>query len=86
MPRSARAMKSLEVTVTIDHKGQLSIDSLVDIPIGAYTAVLVLEDQPIPPAQRSIEYAQAIFSQYIPPSRKLSEELILDRREEARNE
>ena len=48
MPRSARAMKSLEVTVTIDHKGQLSIDSLVDIPIGAYKAVLVLEDQPIP--------------------------------------
>jgi hypothetical protein len=79
-------MKTLEVTVTISSNGQLSIDPPIDIPMGAYKAVLVLDDQPIQYPQSSVESAQAIFRQYVPASRKLSEELIQERREEAINE
>ena len=79
-------MKSLEVTVTVSSNGQLSIDTPIDIPKGAYKAVLVLDDQPIQPIPSSIERAQAIFRQYVPASRSLSDELIQNRREEANHE
>jgi hypothetical protein len=47
---------------------------------GEYNAVLVVEDRYI---HTSLENAQAIFRRYIPANRKLSEELIQERREEA---
>jgi len=79
-------MKSLEVTVTVSSDGQLSINTPIDIPTGAYKAVLVLDDQPLPSSPSFVESAQAIFRQYVPASRKLSEELIQERRQDAINE
>jgi hypothetical protein len=80
-------MRTIEIKVTITSNGKLLVDSPVDIPIGEYNAVLVLEDRPIQNhAQTSVQNAQALFRQYIPASRKLSEELIQERRSEALGE
>ncbi|BAZ82993.1 MAG: hypothetical protein ACKPEO_20105 [Sphaerospermopsis kisseleviana] len=80
-------MITLGVTVTITSDGKLLVDSLVDIPKGEYKAVIVLEDNPISDnLHNSVKNAQAIFRKYIPPTRKLSEELIQERREETLNE
>lgn len=80
-------MITLGVTVTITSDGKLLVDSLVDIPKGEYKAVIVLEDNPISDnLHTSVKNAQAIFRKYIPPTRKLSEELIQERREETLNE
>ncbi|MFM7368289.1 MAG: hypothetical protein ACKO2Z_10930 [Sphaerospermopsis kisseleviana] len=80
-------MITLGVTVTITSDGKLLVDSLVDIPKGEYKAVIVLEDNPISDnLHNSVKNAQAIFRKYIPPTRKLSEELIQERREESLNE
>ncbi|NJL97563.1 MAG: hypothetical protein HC924_01365 [Synechococcaceae cyanobacterium SM2_3_2] len=79
-------MKSLEVTVTVSSNGQLSITPPLDIPIGSYKAVLMLDDQPLPSSLSSVANAQAIFRQYVPASRKLSEELIQERRQDAIHE
>lgn len=79
-------MKSLEVTVTVSSDGQLSINPPLDIPTGAYKAVLVLDDQPLSSSPSSVESAQAIVRQHVSANRNLSEELIQERREEAINE
>jgi hypothetical protein len=80
-------MITLGVTVTITSDGKLLVDSPVDIPKGEYKAVIVLEDNPISDnLHNSVKNAQAIFRKYIPPTRKLSEELIQERREETLNE
>ncbi|WP_198013579.1 hypothetical protein [Crinalium epipsammum] len=58
-----------------------------DMPVGEYNSVLVMEEQPIQShTPTSVENAQALFRQYAPASRKLSEELIQERREEALGE
>jgi hypothetical protein len=79
-------MKSLEVTVTVSSDGQLSISTPLDIPTGAYKAVLVLDDQPLSSSPSSVASAQAIVRQYVSANRNLSEELIHERREAAINE
>lgn len=79
-------MKSLEITVTVSSDGQLAITPPLDIPTGAYKAVLVLDDQPLPSAPSSVASAQAIVRQYIAANRNLSEELIQERRHDAINE
>ncbi|CAD5914112.1 hypothetical protein [Planktothrix agardhii] len=80
-------MRTIGLKVTITSNGKLLVDSPVDIPVGQYNAVLVIEDQPISDqAQTSVQKAQAIFRQYIPASRKLSEELIQERKLEATGE
>ena len=80
-------MKTLDIRVTITNDGKLLVNSSIDMPIGEYNAVLVLEDRPIDHhLQTSVKNAQAIFRKYIPASRKLSEELIQERREESLNE
>ncbi|MBD2133954.1 hypothetical protein H6F47_16325 [Sphaerospermopsis sp. FACHB-1094] len=80
-------MITLGVTVTITRDGKLLVNSPVDIPKGEYKAVIVLEDKPISDnLHDSVKNAQAIFRKYIPPTRKLSEELIQERREETLNE
>ncbi|HCQ21849.1 MAG: hypothetical protein LW814_14050 [Anabaena sp. CoA2_C59] len=80
-------MKTLDIKVTITNDGKLLVNSPVDIPMGEYNAVLVLEDSPITHhVQTSVKNAQAIFRKYIPASRKLSEELIQERKEESLNE
>ncbi|NEP13765.1 MAG: hypothetical protein F6K14_26900 [Symploca sp. SIO2C1] len=80
-------MRTIEVLVTVASNGRLLINFPVDMPAGEYNAVLVMEDQPTQKhTQASVESAQAIFRQYIPASRKLSEELIQERREEALRE
>ncbi|WP_413174787.1 hypothetical protein [Anabaena azotica] len=80
-------MITLGVTVTITSDGKLLVNSPVDIPKGEYKAVIVLEDKPISDdLHDSVKNAQAIFRQYIPPTRKLSEELVQERREESLNE
>ncbi|CAC5342884.1 MULTISPECIES: hypothetical protein [Planktothrix] len=80
-------MRTIGLKVTITSNGKLLVDSPVDIPVGQYNAVLVIEDQPISDqAQTSVQKAQALFRQYIPASRKLSEELIQERRLEATGE
>jgi hypothetical protein len=80
-------MRTIGLKVTITSNGKLLVDSPVDIPVGQYNAVLVIEDQPIPDqAQTSVQKAQALFRQYIPASRKLSEELIQERRLEGTGE
>lgn len=80
-------MRTIGLKVTITSNGKLLVDSPVDIPVGQYNAVLVIEDQPIPDqTQTSVQKAQALFRQYIPASRKLSEELIQERILEATGE
>ncbi|QSV55239.1 MAG: hypothetical protein HEP80_16495 [Dolichospermum sp. UKL201] len=80
-------MKTIDIKVTITNDGKLLVNSPVDIPMGEYNAVLVLEDNPITHhVQTSVQNAQAIFRKYIPASRKLSEELIQERKEESLNE
>jgi hypothetical protein len=80
-------MITLGVTVTITSDGKLLVNSPVDIPKGEYKAVIVLEDQPISDnLHNSVKNAQDIFRKYIPSTRKLSEELIQERREESLNE
>ncbi|MDB9534517.1 hypothetical protein PN451_01420 [Dolichospermum planctonicum CS-1226] len=80
-------MITLGVTVTITSDGKLLVNSHVDIPKGEYKAVIVLEDQPISDnLHESVKNAQDIFRKYIPSTRKLSEELIQERREESLNE
>ncbi|MCW9682659.1 hypothetical protein FJR41_017980 [Dolichospermum planctonicum UHCC 0167] len=80
-------MITLGVTVTITSDGKLLVNSPVDIPKGEYKAVIVLEDQPISDnLHESVKNAQDIFRKYIPSTRKLSEELIQERREESLNE
>jgi hypothetical protein len=80
-------MITLGVTVTITSEGKLFVNSPVDIPKGDYKAVIVLEDQPISDnLHESVKNAQDIFRKYIPSTRKLSEELIQERREESLNE
>ncbi|MEI6443218.1 MAG: hypothetical protein WCO29_08840 [Nostocales cyanobacterium ELA583] len=80
-------MKTLDIKVTITNDGKLLVNSPVDIPMGEYNAVIVLEDRPITHhVQTSVQNAQAIFRKYIPASRKLSEELIQERKEESLNE
>ena len=80
-------MITLGVTVTITSDGKLLVNSPVDIPKGEYKAVIVLEDQPIiDNLHESVKNAQDIFRKYIPSTRKLSEELIQERREESLNE
>ncbi|MBW4556463.1 MAG: hypothetical protein KME59_11080 [Trichormus sp. ATA11-4-KO1] len=80
-------MKTLEIIVTITSDGKLLVNSPVDMPVGKYNAVLVLEEQPIDErVQCSVKNAQALFRQYIPANRKLSEELIQERRLEALSE
>jgi hypothetical protein len=80
-------MKTLDIKVTITNDGKLLVNSPVDIPMGEYNAVLVLEDRPITHhVQTSVQNAQAIFRKYIPATGKLSEELIQERKEESLNE
>ena len=80
-------MRTIGLKVTITSNGKLLVDSPVDIPVGQYNAVLVIEDQPISDQdQTSVQKAQAIFRQYIPAGRKLSEELIQERKLEATGE
>jgi hypothetical protein len=85
-------MKTIEVQITIESNGQWSIDSPINLPLGKYKGVLVVEDQPIEPQPiessiaASLENAQALFRQYVHPDRKLADELIQDRRAEALNE
>ncbi|MBD2566776.1 hypothetical protein [Anabaena lutea] len=80
-------MKTLDIKVTITNDGKLLVNSPVDIPMGEYNAVLVLEDNPIDHhVQTSVQNAQTIFRKYIPANRQLSEELIQERREESLNE
>lgn len=77
-------MKTLEIIVTIISDGKMLVNSPVDMPVGDYNAVLVLEEQPIlSNVQPSIQNAQALFRKYIPASRELSQELIQQRRLEA---
>jgi hypothetical protein len=80
-------MKTLDIKVTITNDGKLLVNSPVDIPMGEYNAVIVLEDRPITHhVQTSVQNAQAIFRKYIPANRQLSEELIQERKEESLNE
>ena len=79
-------MRTIEVTVTVESSGRLLVNFPVDMPVGEYNAVLILEDQPIHYPQASIENAQAIFRKYILADRNLAEELIQERREEALGE
>lgn len=80
-------MRTLEIIVTITSDGKLIVNSPVDMPVGEYNAVLVLEERPIQNhLQSSVQNAQALFRQYIPASRKISEELIQERRLEALSE
>lgn len=80
-------MRTIGLKVTITSNGKLLVDSPVNIPVGQYNAVLVIEDQPMSDqAQTSVQKAQALFRQYIPASRKLSEELIQERRLEGTGE
>ncbi|WP_427161698.1 hypothetical protein ACQFX9_09140 [Aliinostoc sp. HNIBRCY26] len=79
-------MKALEIIVTITQDGKLVVNSPIDLPVGEYNAVLVLEDQPIISIQNSVQEAQAILRKYIPASRNLSQELIEERRLESLNE
>jgi len=80
-------MRTIGIRVTVATNGRLLVNSPIDMPVGEYNAVLVMEDQPI---QRntptSVENAQALFRQYVPASRKLSEELIQERREDTLRE
>jgi hypothetical protein len=79
-------MKTIEVKVTVGNNGKLSVNSPINMPVGEYNAVLILEDQPIQNIKHSIAKAQAIFRSYVPTHRKLSEELIQERREESSHE
>ncbi len=80
-------MKTLDIKVTITNDGKLLVNSPVDMPMGEYNAVIVLEDRPIEHhLQTSVQNAQAIFRKYIPANRQLSEELIQERKEESLNE
>lgn len=80
-------MKTLKIIVTITSDGKLFINDPVDLPVGEYHAVLVVEDQPIQDSvQTSVQNAQALFRKYIPASRNLSEELIEERRLESLSE
>jgi len=76
-------MRTIEVKVTVESTGRLLVNFPIDMPVGEYNAVLILEDQPIQRPQTSVEKAQTIFRQYIPADRSLAEELIQERREEA---
>ncbi|ABA21350.1 hypothetical protein Ava_1728 [Trichormus variabilis ATCC 29413] len=79
--------KNLEIIVTITTNGKLLINDPVDLPVGEYRAVLVLEDQPIQDSvQTSVQNAQALFRKYIPASRHLSQELIEERKLESLSE
>nr|WP_237741534.1 hypothetical protein [Anabaena sp. PCC 7108] len=80
-------MRALGIKVTITSDGKLLVNSPVDMPVGEYDAVLVIEDRPIQDSvQTSVKNAQALFRKYIPASRNLSEELIQERRLDSLNE
>ncbi len=80
-------MKALGIKVTITSDVKLLINSSVNMPVGEYDAVLVIEDKPIQDSvQTSIQNAQALFRKYIPASKTLSEELIQERRLESLSE
>lgn len=80
-------MRALGIKVTITSDGKLLVNSPVDMPVGEYDAVLVIEDKPIQDSiQTSVQNAQALFRKYIPASRNLSEELIQERRLESLSE
>lgn len=40
-------MRTIEVTVTVESTGGLLVNFSVDMFVGEYNAVLILEDQPI---------------------------------------
>ncbi|UKO96629.1 hypothetical protein [Nostoc sp. UHCC 0870] len=80
-------MRALEIIVTITQDGKLLVNSPIDLPVGEYNAVLVLEEQPIGSRiQTSVQEAQALLRKYIPASRRLSQELIEERRLESLSE
>jgi hypothetical protein len=79
-------MKTIEIKVTVSSNGRLLVDLPIDMSSGEYNAVLILEDQPINTNQNPLKEAQKIFRQYVPPSRKLSKELLQERRKEALDE
>ncbi|KKI98400.1 hypothetical protein [Prochlorothrix hollandica] len=79
-------MRTIEVRVTVKNNGRLIVDFPTDMAAGEYNAVLVVEDRLVQHIQTSLGNAQAIFRRYIPATRKLSEELIQERREEALRE
>lgn len=76
-------MKTLELRVTITANGKLSVDCPINLPLGEYNAILIVDEKPIQKKPHSLEQAQRILRKYIPPQRNLSAELIQERREEA---
>ncbi|WP_225977449.1 hypothetical protein [Nostoc sp. CENA543] len=49
------------------------VNSPIDLPLGEYNAVIVLEEQPISRIQTSVREAQAILRKYLPVSRNISQ-------------
>jgi hypothetical protein len=80
-------MRALGINVTITSYGKLLINSPINMPVGEYDAVLVIEDRPIQDSvQTSIQNAQTLFRKYISATRTLSEKLIQERRLESLSE
>jgi hypothetical protein len=79
-------MQSLNITVMVTDNGGLFLDSPVDLPVGKYHAILLLEEQMIGEVRPSIRQAQSILRQYISADKSLSTELIAERRQEALDE
>jgi hypothetical protein len=82
-----KSMKTREIKVTISNTGELLVKSPLNLPVGDYDAVLVVNEQSAEnPRHFSIEKAQTLLRKYIPATRNIADELIEERRLEALNE
>jgi hypothetical protein len=80
-------MQTIEAKVQVKADRIVTVQLPVDVQMGEYDVVLVLNSSSAQAVrQSSIQAAQDLLRQFIPAGRSLSNELIQERREEDSNE
>jgi hypothetical protein len=80
-------MQTIEAKVQVKADRMVTVQLPVDVQMGEYDVVLVLNSSSAQAVrQSSIQAAQDLLRQFIPAGRSLSNELIQERREEDSNE
>jgi hypothetical protein len=82
-------MQTIEAKVQIGADRTLQIQLPADVPVGEYEVVLVLNQASqvsVAPDGTAIQKIQSSLRQWIEPGRSLADELIQERREEAKSE
>jgi hypothetical protein len=80
-------MQTIKAKVQVKADRMVTVQLPVDVQMGEYDVVLVLNSSSAQAVrQSSIQAAQDLLRQFIPAGRSLSNELIQERREEGLNE